>query len=169
MTQGRLGERLLRESFLRSAGNDPWVITTPSPLDEHSLLVAAGEKNHPLVRAEFPKDAVDLGLYTMCVDTGQLELLYNDPQAACFEARPLHPRRVPPVLDESDASRSSQFTGWLFAQSAFITRQPHVPRAVPDGPDQFRYCAKIWFKGHTPDEREERQRTVHSINWFGRP
>ncbi len=45
----------------------------------------------------------------------------------------------------------------------------HVPRAVPDGPDQFRYRAKIWFKGHTPDEREERQRTVQSINWFGRP
>jgi hypothetical protein len=46
---------------------------------------------------------------------------------------------------------------------------PSVPRAVPDGPDQFRYRAKIWFKGHTPDEREERQRTVQSINWFGRP
>ncbi len=41
--------------------------------------------------------------------------------------------------------------------------------ALPDGPDQFRYRAKMWFKGHTPDEREERQRTVQSINWFGRP
>ncbi|TVS11379.1 MAG: hypothetical protein EA424_23925 [Planctomycetaceae bacterium] len=290
LTQGREGERLLRESYLRSGGNDPWVITTPYPLDDRTLLVAAGEKNHELVRAEFPDDAVDLGLYTMCVDTGQLNLLYNDPQAACFEARPLHPRQVPPVLSESAAARSSQFTGWLFAQSAFITQEPHVPergrllrvvealpqvtrhathttpgeqawknhggafgrdlailplaadgsfaieapadrflhlqvldsdrnvvgnqlvwmnlrpgevkgcvgcheppgsaplhatpiplaslpifeggqvpRAVPDGPDQFRYRAKIWFKGHTPDEREERQRTVQSINWFGRP
>jgi hypothetical protein len=40
--------------------------------------------------------------------------------------------------------------------------------ALPTG-DQFRYRAKAWFKGHLPDEHEERQRTVQSISLFGRP
>jgi HEAT repeat protein len=43
------------------------------------------------------------------------------------------------------------------------------PAALPTGDDQFRYRAKAWFKGHLPDEREERQRTVQSISLFGRP
>jgi HEAT repeat protein len=43
------------------------------------------------------------------------------------------------------------------------------PALLPTGDDQFRYRAKAWFKGHLPDEREERQRTVQSITLFGRP
>jgi hypothetical protein len=80
LTQGRDGERFLRQSFLRSGGNDPWVITTPYPLDEHTLLVAAGEKNHEMVRDEFPSDPVDLGLYTMCVHTGELTCCTTTPR-----------------------------------------------------------------------------------------
>jgi len=290
LTQGRAGERFLRGEFLGPGGNDPWAVTTPYRLDNQTLLVAAGRKNQPMVNAEFPRDAVDLGLYTLCVDTGELTLLYNDPATADFEARPLHPRRVPPVLVESPAARQGGFTGTLYANSVFISQEPNVakrgkllrvvealpqvtrhathttpgehawknhggafgrdlvtlslaadgafavrapadrplhlqvldsdrnvvgnqlvwmhlrpgevkgcigcheppqwatpppattpafsnlrvfqagalPDALPYGPDQPRYRAKIWFKGHVPQEREERQRTVQSINLFGR-
>jgi hypothetical protein len=309
ITQGRFSEHPIRQDFLRNGGNDPWAITTPYPLDENTLLVAAGEKQQEIVRDEFPRDAVDLGLYLLDVPSGELTLLYNDPETADFEARPLHPRAVPPVLIESPATRQGGFTCTLYANSVFISQledvrqrgklvrvieglpqvarhmthtsgggeawknhggafarvlatlplaadgsfavevpadrllhlqildsdrrvvgnqtvwmhlrpgeqkgcvgchePPHsaalthdhltlssyqpnggsptplvppessprnlrvfqadVPAALPDGHDQFRYRAKVWFKGHLPDEREERQRTVQAINLFGRP
>jgi len=290
ITEGSHGERFLRQAFLRKGGNDPWVVTTPWVLDAKTLLVAAGPKKHEMVRGDFPKDPVDLGIYTLCVETGELTLVYNDPATADFEARPLHPRKVPPVLAESPATREGGFTGSLLTQSAFLTREPHLvgrgklvriiealpqvtrhathttpgeeawknhggtfgrdlatlplaadgsfaaevpadrflhlqvldsdrnvvgnqlvwmnvrpgermscigchepaetappaeplgqaffhpdtlldggyPEALPDGPAQMRYRAKMWFKGHAPQEREERQRTVQSTNYFGR-
>ncbi len=285
VTRGRHGETLLRARWLREGGNDTWVITTPYPLDATTLLVAAGEKQNEFVADQFPRDAVDLGLYRMDIATGALSLLYNDPAVADFEARPLHPRVTPQILVESPAARGSGFTGTLYADSVFITQidavrergrllrvieaEPQVarhathttgdleawknhggafarvlgtlplaadgsfavevpadrllhlqvldsnrrvvgnqqvwmhvrpgerkgcigcherpdsaaatrgdqltafqtgaiPKALPDGSDQLRYRAKIWFKGYLPDEREERQRTVQSINWFGR-
>jgi hypothetical protein len=42
------------------------------------------------------------------------------------------------------------------------------PVMLPSG-EPFQFQAKVWFKGHLPDEREERQRTVQAANWFGRP
>jgi len=69
---------------------------------------------------------------------------HESPQATPVESVPLAPANLP------------------------VFQSGSVPRALPDGPDQFRYRAKMWFKGHTPDEREQRQRTVQSINWFGR-
>ena len=310
ITQGRFAEQAVRQDFLRSGGNDPWAITTPYPLDENTLLVAAGEKPQEIVRGDFPSQAVDLGLYLLDIPSGQLTRLYNDPTTVNFEARPLHPRRVPPQLMESPASREGGFTGTLYANSVFLTQvdkvrergrlirvieglpqvarhmthtsgggeawknhggafarvlatlplaadgsfaaevpadrllhlqvldsdrqvvgnqtvwmhlrpgenkgcvgchePPHsaamlqadfplslsqygnarqespktppvafpnlrlfaegeLPQAVPDGHDQFRYRAKVWFKGHLPHEREQRQRTVQAINLFGRP
>jgi HEAT repeat protein len=290
VTEGAHGERILRKPFLRQGGNDPWVITTPWVLDSDTLLVAAGPKNQEMVKDPFPKDAVDLGLYTMNIASGEITLLYNDPATADFEARPLHPRLVPPVLAESPAVHGGGFTGSLLTQSAFLTREPHLagrgklvriveglpqvtrhathttpgeeawknhggtfgrdlatlplaadgsfaaevpadrflhlqvldsdrnvvgnqlvwmnvrpaerlscigcheptdsapsagamgqafsslaalasggfPEALPDGPSQMRYRAKMWFKGHAPQEREERQRTVQSTSYFGR-
>jgi len=40
-------------------------------------------------------------------------------------------------------------------------------KCLPTG-DEFLYRAKVWYKGYLPDEREERQRTVNSINVIGR-
>jgi HEAT repeat protein len=290
VTEGRLSERFLRQPFLREGGNDPWVITTPWLVGSNTLLVAAGLKNNEMIKGDFPKDPVDLGLYTQNIETGDLALVYNDPATADFQARPLHPRHVPPVLAESPATRQGGFTGSLLTQSAFLTREPHLvgrgklvrivealpqvtrhathttpgeeawknhggtfgrdlatlplatdgsfaaqvpadrflhlqvldsdrnvvgnqllwmnvrpgermscigchepaemappaaslgkafyhpeallggnyPEALPDGPAQMRYRAKMWFKGHAPQEREERQRTVQSTNYFGR-
>jgi HEAT repeat protein len=289
VTEGSHGELFLRQSFLREGGNDPWVITTPWVLDAKSLLVAAGLKNREMIKGDFPKDPVDLGLYQLSIETGGLTLVYNDPATADFEARPQHPRAVPPMLTESPATREGGFTGSLLARSVFLTREPHLmgrgklvrivealpqvtrhvthttpgeeawknhggafgrdlatlplasdgsfaaevpadrflhlqvldsdrnvvgnqllwinvrpgermscigchepagssppaatpgqafyhpdallggyPAALPDGPSQMRYRAKMWFKGSAPQEREERQRTVQSSNYFGR-
>jgi len=38
---------------------------------------------------------------------------------------------------------------------------------LPDG-NEFTYRAKAWFKGHLPDEIEERTRTVRAVNLLGR-
>ena len=290
LTDGPRGEKFLREPFLREGGNDPWVITTPWVLDDKTLLVAAGPKSRGMVKGDFPKDHVDLGIHKLCLASGELTLLYNDPTTADFEARPVHPRLVPPVLAESPATRAGDFTGSLLVQSVFHTREPHLvgrgklvriveglpqvtrhathttpgeeawknhggtfgrdlgtlplaadgsfaarvpadrflhlqvldsdrnvvgnqlvwmnvrpservscigchepadsapsartfgqafssleamingdyPGALPDGPSQMRYRAKMWFKGHAPQEREERQRTVQSTNYFAR-
>jgi hypothetical protein len=53
-------------------------------------------------------------------------------------------------------------------QTPSLATRASKPIILPTGaPLQFH--AKIWFKGHVPDEREERQRTVQSANWFARP
>jgi HEAT repeat protein len=282
LTQGRHGEKLLRQPFLRKGGNDEMVITTAVRLDEKTLLVAAGKKNKVMEKAQFPKDPVALGIYTMDVATGGLKLLYRDKNASCYEARALHPRVVPPVISEDPPSRGSAFTGTLYAQSVFYSQEsrtrelgkllrvveglpqvtrhathtipneyawknhggafgrdlgtiplaadgsfavevpadrfialqvldadrnvvgnqlvwmnvragenkgcigchepaetavrPTMPLAIraprqallPTG-EPLRFHAKAWFKGHLPEEREERQRTVQSANWFARP
>ncbi|MDR3233075.1 MAG: HEAT repeat domain-containing protein [Planctomycetaceae bacterium] len=292
LTEGRFGEKLLRKDFLRKGGNDPWVITTAIRLDEKTLLVAAGEKpgaEESAVRIEKrqfpamnnPGGGVALGIYTMEVATGKLTLLYADPQYSCFEARVLHPRRVPPAVPEDPAVRSSQYTGTLYVQSVFNTQEQRVkksgrllrvveglpqvtrhathtipkefawknhggafgrdlgiiplaadgsfaievpadrfialqvldsdrnvvgnqlmwmnvrpgenkgcigchevpdtvvpprqalamraehPKVLPFG-EPMQFQAKVWFKGHLEDEREERQRTVQSANWLAR-
>ncbi len=277
VTEGRFGERILRK-------DEAWAVTSPYPLDENTLLVAAASKPEVITRGGRPTDTVDLGIYTLDVSTGELTLVYNDPQWADFGARPLDPRPVPPVVPESPGVRERHFTGVLYCGSAFISQidpvrergklvrvieglpqvarhQTHTnhglpwknhggavgrvlgtvplaadgsfavevpadrflhlqvldsdryvvgnqllwmyvrpgerkgcvgcheqpdtaadahrafplallnrpPAALPTGHDQFRYRAKAWFKGHLPDEREERQRTVQSITLFGRP
>lgn len=277
ITEGRFDERILRE-------DQEWAITSPYPLDENTLLVAAALKPEEITRGGRPTDTVDLGIYLMDIATGELSLVYNDPQTADFGARPLHSRPVPPVIPESDGVRRRHFSGMLYCGSARITQlqpvrqrgklvrviegspqvarhQTHTnhglpwknhggatgrvlgtvplaadgsfavevpadrfvhlqildsdryvvgnqllwmyvrpgerkgcvgcheqpdtasdlhrqfplalldrpPAALPTGDDHFRYRAKAWFKGHLPDEREERQRTVQSISLFGRP
>ncbi|MCU0857483.1 MAG: HEAT repeat domain-containing protein [Pontiellaceae bacterium] len=270
-----------------------WAITTPYKIDETTLLVAAGKRPVVIEPTEQqikdklkPGDldiygSVDHGLYWMEVSTGKLTLIYNDPERADFEARPLQPRHVPPVLPASPLTRSRAFSGTVYCSSAFITQDPFVKergkyiRAVegiptvtrhqthasggvawrnhggavgrvfgtvplaadgsfslelpsdrffhmqvldadrrvmgneliwqyvrpqeikgcvgchenpdeapspvafplaqkqpsvqcfPQG-DEMQYRAKMWFKGWAPDEREERMRTVNSVNIIGR-
>ncbi|MDR1384694.1 MAG: hypothetical protein LBJ67_12750, partial [Planctomycetaceae bacterium] len=157
LTEGRGGEQLLRESFLRKGGNDEMVVTTAIRLDEKTLLVAAGKKNKVMENSQFPQDGVALGIYTMDVETGELKLLYSDPNASCYEARPLHARLVPPVIADNTSTRDSN-------QALRASRPTLLPTASP-----LTFQAKAWFKGHLPQEREERQRTVQAANWFARP
>jgi hypothetical protein len=114
-------------------------ITTPYPLGDGRLLVAAGKRPFKKDRktGEVKKDKqgkpvlhlhhwVDHGLHYMDMDTGELELIYNDPETSEFEARPLRPRHVPPVLAESPTVRSGAYTGRVYCRSVFNTRHPAV-------------------------------------------
>jgi HEAT repeat protein len=128
------GPGRIRETFLNPESR--WAITTPYKVDASTLLVAAGER--PLRTEDHPKkkqlkagmidffESVDHGLYWMDVKTGQLTLVYNDPDHADFEARPLQPRKVPPILSAGLYTRSRAFSGTLYCSSAFVTQDPFV-------------------------------------------
>ena len=128
-----------KETFLNPENS--WAVTTPYRISEKTLLVAAGRR--PVVEADTKLSSkqrkagmkhgdVDLygsadhGLYWMDVKTGELTLIYNDPDQSDFEARPLQPRPVPPILPTSPLTRSRAFSGTLYCSSAFITQDPYV-------------------------------------------
>lgn len=96
-----------------------FAVTTPYPLGDGRLLCAAVEKKGP-------KDEGNLGLYTMDAASGRLDLLYRDPAAASFEARPLAPRRAMPVLYDEPRARGQAYTAELFCQSALNSQLPDV-------------------------------------------
>ena len=103
-------------------------LTTPFPLDGRRILCAATAK-HPQVdkkgRPGFSAQN-DLGIYLLDATTGKMELLYNDPQTADFEPRPLMARKPPPVLTESPAARGNTFTARFLCASAKSTQEPLV-------------------------------------------
>ena len=98
-------------------------VTSPLPLPDGRVLCAAAAKKRNAKGRGFAKD-VDLGLYVMDAETGKMTLLYNDPRAAEFEARPILPRPRPPVL--ATGPRSAAYTGRLLCRSAFLTRDDRV-------------------------------------------
>lgn len=273
----------MQERFL--AKNNDYAITTPWKLSDREILVAAGKRPVGKDKKGNPRPnvnaAVDHGIHTMDVETGELTLIYNDPKTADFEARPLQPRIIPPLRPEGPLTRTRSFTGTLICESIYTTRHedvktrgryvriteglPTVARhqthmnggiawrnhggavgrhlgttpvpadgsfAVQVPADRLFHCqvldadrnvvgneliwqyvrpgeskscvgchekpdltpvsaappsahrrqavkclpaedpllhrAKMWFKGHAPDEREERMRTVNSVNLLGR-
>jgi HEAT repeat protein len=120
---GRLEERILHP-------DDRMAITTPYPVGGNTLLCAAGER--PSVKGkdgsvsyDFWKP-VDHGLYWVDMTTGRLTLVYNDPQTSEFEARPLAPRPVPPVVATSPKTRQDLYTGRLFCASIYNTQEADV-------------------------------------------
>ena len=84
-------------------------VTSPYPLDEKTVLCSAA------VRVE-KRSEIDLGIHLMDTETGELRLLYNDPGAADFEARPVRKRRIPPVFP--DAADRDAYSARLFCESA---------------------------------------------------
>ena len=96
-------------------------VTSPFPLADGTVLCAASVRT-------MNRKQVDLGLYLMDPATGKLTLLYNDPAAADFEARPLVARPRPPVLAEDPRTRSGAYTGTLFCSSVRITQHESVKR-----------------------------------------
>jgi hypothetical protein len=55
-----------------------------------------------------------------------MTLVYNDPETADFEARPIVARKRPAVLPENPAVRSDSFTARLVCSSARVSRIPRV-------------------------------------------
>ena len=109
---GRFKERFLRDS-------KDMAVTSPYPLGDGRLLCAASQRN-------FDRKTVDLGLYFMDTDSGELTMLYNDPAKADFEARPIRARPRPDVLAEDPLARSSCFTGRFFCSSVNMTQHQDV-------------------------------------------
>jgi hypothetical protein len=103
-------------------------VTSPFPLDSRRILCAATAK-HPLVdkkgRPGFSAEN-DLGIYLLDAVTGKMELLYNDPETADFEPRPLTARKPPPVLAEDPAARSNAYAARFLCASVKTTQEPLV-------------------------------------------
>jgi len=104
---GRMNERIIPRW-------NNMAVTTPFPLDEKRVLCAATTRT-------FKRDEVDLGLYIMDVESGELKLVYNDPLAADYEARPVM-QRVPPRSLPSTIIPDA-FTARLMCNSARVTQE----------------------------------------------
>ena len=91
--------------------------TTPYPLDDGRILCATALKTPD-------REQVDLGLYVLDPATGELELIYNDPEAADFEPRPILARR-PPAGRALKADRQ-QYGGQFLCSSVFNTQEKDV-------------------------------------------
>ena len=107
----RLEERLICPDYRQRR------YTTPFPLADGRILCATTQK------AKGP-EGVDLGIYVLDPSTGKLELVYNDPAYAEYEARPLLPRSLPPI----PVSRvtPADYSGRFLCASVFNTQENEV-------------------------------------------
>ena len=116
---GRNQERILQ-------ADDSMAITTPFPINETTLLCAAGRRpSRGAGKYDFWKP-VNHGLHWMDIKTGKLTLIYDDPKTSEFEARPLKPREVPPVRAAASTTRQDAYTGRLYCASIFNTQETDV-------------------------------------------
>ncbi len=104
-------ETLLTSDFTRA-------YTTPFPLADGRILCASTlkEDNDPT--------KVDLGIYLFDPQKQQLELVYNDPAVADYEAKPLVPRRRPPILPT--VGTPTAYSGRFFCSSVHQTQELEV-------------------------------------------
>jgi hypothetical protein len=116
---GRNQERILQ-------ADDSMAITTPFPINETTLLCAAGHRpSKGRGKYDFWKP-VNHGLHWMDIKTGKLTLIYDDPKTSEFEARPLTSRAVPPVRAAASTTRQDAYTGRLYCASIFNTQETDV-------------------------------------------
>jgi hypothetical protein len=119
VTQGGLtlvGPRRDREQIV-TPDQKTRAFTTPWPLADGRILCAATKKTSDRKR-------VDLGLYVFDPTSKKLELIYNDPQTADFEARPILPRKRPPLIPDKVARHD--YSGRFVCASVFATREEEV-------------------------------------------
>ena len=111
-----IGTRRDRETII-TPDNKTRAYTTPFPLPDGRVLCASSLKAHE-------RNEVDLGLYLLDPETKKLELLYNDPSTADFEARPILQKRPPRVL-LAKAQRHA-YSGQFVCSSVFVTQEEEV-------------------------------------------
>lgn len=139
-----VGPGRYKERFLRKTKD--MAVTSPYPLDDGRILCAASAR-------VFDRKKVDLGLYLMDSESGELTLLYNDPTQADFEARPIMARSKPEILAENPMARSSYFTGEFFCSSVRVSQHPEViergrlVRVVEGLPSMVRHHTHRSLKG----------------------
>ena len=92
----------------------------------------------------------------MNVDTGEMSLLYNDPEAADFEGRPIMPRQRPITIADKDETRSGDYTATFFCHSARLSRHEHVR-------DRGRFVRVI--EGQPVVSRHETQQNQPTNRW----
>ncbi len=110
------------------AGGKVLCAATIKQFKAEGKIVTSGTKEFEKIDDVELEDAVniDLALYILDAETGDMKLLYNDPQTAEFDARPITPRRRPPVLSEGTDTRNDPFTTKLFCKSAKISQESRV-------------------------------------------
>jgi len=137
-------------------------VTTPFPLPDGNILCSAGEKNQYIINKRTEKKRktnclpIDLGIYIANPKTGKLTLVYNDPEKADFEARPVLTRTPPNMPAESEASRSSRYTGTIicenarFSQEKLTTKRGRYIRIVEGLPSISRHQTHTYGKNNHP-------------------
>jgi hypothetical protein len=143
---GRLQERILREDLSLA-------VTCPIPLDRNTLLCSAGARPFKIDengRKQFDFWApVEHALYRMDIATGELTPVYHDPGTSQFEAQPLAPRPVPPIVATTTATRRDAYTGQVFCSSIYNSQDLDVRergkyvRIVEGMPMVARHCTGI--------------------------
>ena len=106
----------------RIAHDEKMAVTSPFLLPDGRILCAAGKR----VIENRKSQPTDLGLYTMNSETGELSLIYNDPQTADFEPRPIIARKRPRIPPENPLVRSGEYTGRLLCVSATFSQEARV-------------------------------------------
>lgn len=91
--------------------------TTPFPLPDGRILCASTLKTPDRTK-------VDLGLYVYDPLSKKLTLLYNDPSAADFEARPIVERLRPPILASKE--RHQGYSGYFMCASVYTSQEKDV-------------------------------------------
>ncbi|MHC4176331.1 MAG: HzsA-related protein, partial [Planctomycetota bacterium] len=120
VTQGGLtliGPRRTTEEII-TPDNKTRSYTTPFPLPDGRVLCASTLKTPD-------RKQVDLGLYALDPATKRLELIYNDPDAADFEPRPIMVR--PPPMVQPDRVKPGAYSGRFICSSVFATQEKDVP------------------------------------------
>ena len=92
--------------------------TTPFPLADGRILCAS------TLKEDNDLDKVDLGIHLFDAKTQELELVYNDPAVADFEAKPLVSRRRPPILPT--VGTPTAYAGRFFCASVYLTQEQEV-------------------------------------------
>jgi hypothetical protein len=118
-TQGgltRIGPLREREEII-TPDNKTRSYTTPYPLPDGRILCASTLKTPD-------REKVDLGIYVYDPESRRLDLVYNDPATADFEARPLVPAPRLPVL--ARASADGIGTGRFLCASVYTTQEKEV-------------------------------------------
>lgn len=105
--------------------HDPMmVVTTPFPLKDGRILCAAGKKVY--TGRKNNRTPIDLGIYWADVKSGRLELIYNNPDYAEFEVRPIMKRVMPKMPVGGPFTRQGGFTGKLLCANALMSMEKRV-------------------------------------------
>jgi HEAT repeat protein len=102
-----------------------FALTSPFPLADGRILCSATRK-HIDQQGRVDQQRLDLGLYILDSNTGELALIYNDPTSADFEARPLMARPRPPLLPESEEAHGRDYSCRLLCSSVRYSRLADV-------------------------------------------